>query len=166
MGTLVKSQILRTLIVSAMMDCGNPGAHWLCPKISRHPQDRRESAISHSSRRLQTETVGAHQWERPVICPRQRGTKLQRKDAGGRKSEQHPYHPQPKSSFLQGAVECSHQESDSTATKEHARTDHQPSQKPSSARNQPASTGDPLSLRYHLWPVMLPVSRSDPKAQK
>ena len=99
---------------------------------------------------------------------RQRGMKLQRKNAGGRKGEQLPYHfdLHSKPLSVQSAVVCVHQESVSTATNEHARTDHQPSQKPSSARNQPASTGDPLSLRYHLWPVMLPVSRSDPKAQK
>ena len=33
---------------------------------------RRESAISHGSRRPQTETAGTHQWEKPVVSSRQR----------------------------------------------------------------------------------------------
>ena len=105
-------------------------------KISWGPSlHRQESAISHSSRRPQTETAGARQWEKPVMCSRQRGIKLQRKNAGGRKSEQHPYHLS-----VQSAVGGAHQESHSTATKEHARTDHQPSQQSSSARNEPSSS--------------------------
>ena len=64
--------------------------------------------------------------------------KPQRKNAGGRKSEQHPYHPHPKPSSVQSAVGGAHQESVSTATKEHARIDHQPSQQSSSARNEPS----------------------------
>ena len=36
---------------------------------------RRESTIRHSSRRPQTETAGAHQWEKPVVSSRQRGRK-------------------------------------------------------------------------------------------
>ena len=56
--------------------------------------------------------------------------KPQRKDAGGRKSMQHPSHPQPKFSPVRSAVGSAHQESDSTATNEHARTDHEPSQNP------------------------------------
>ena len=72
------------------------------------------------------------------VSSRQRGIKPQRKNAGGRKSEQHPYHPQPKSSSVQSTVGCVHQDSDSTATSKHARTDHQPSQKSSSAMNQPS----------------------------
>ena len=54
--------------------------------------------------------------------------KPQRKDAGGRKSVQHPNYLQPKFSPVQKAVGCGHQEPDSTATNEHAKTDHQPSQ--------------------------------------
>ena len=50
--------------------------------------------------------------------------KLERKNAGGRKSEQHPNHPQPKPSPVQSAVGCAHQESDSTATSVRARTEH------------------------------------------
>ena len=65
--------------------------------------------------------------------------KLQRKDAGGRESELHPNHPQPKPSSVRSEVECAHQELDSTAINEPARTDHQPSQKSSPARNQPSS---------------------------
>ena len=51
-----------------------------------------------------------------------------RKDEGGRKSVQHPYHPQPKPSSVQSAVGSALQDSDSTATNEHARTDHHLSQ--------------------------------------
>ena len=46
---------------------------------------RRESSISQGSRRPQTETAGAHQWEKTVASSRQRGMKPQRKNAGGRK---------------------------------------------------------------------------------
>ena len=49
--------------------------------------DTRESAITHGSRRPQTEKVGDHQWEKPVVSSRQRGMKPQSKNAGGRKSE-------------------------------------------------------------------------------
>ena len=63
--------------------------------------------------------------------------KPQRKDAGGRKSEQHPNHLQPKPSPVQSAVGSAGQNSDSTATSEHARTDFKPSPKSPSARNQP-----------------------------
>ena len=109
-------------------------------KISwRDSLHRRESAISHGRRRPQTETAGAHQWEKPVVSLRQRGIKLQRKNAGGRKSEQHPYHPHSKPSSVQNAIGAAHQESVSTATSEHARTDHQSSQQSWSARNEPSS---------------------------
>ena len=67
--------------------------------------------------------------------------KPQRKNVGGRKSEQHCYHPQPKPSSVQSAVWCVHQESVSTDTNEHARIDHQPLQKFSSARNEPCNNG-------------------------
>ena len=70
---------------------------------------------------------------------RQRGIKPQRKNAGGRKSEQHPYHPHPKPLSVQSAVRVAHQESVSTATNEHARIDHRPSQQSLSARNEPSS---------------------------
>ena len=56
---------------------------------------------------------------------RQRGVKPQRKNAGGRQSEQHPYHPHPKRSSVQSAVGDGHRESVSTATNEHAKIDHQ-----------------------------------------
>ena len=56
--------------------------------------------------------------------------KPQRKDAGGRKSVQRPYHPHPKPSPVQSAVRSAHQNLDSTATNEHARTDHLPSPNP------------------------------------
>ena len=55
------------------------------------------------------------------VSSRQRGMKPQRKNEGGRKSEQHPYHLQPKSSSVQSAVGCAHQDSASTATNECAR---------------------------------------------
>ena len=41
--------------------------------------------------------------------------KLQKKNAGGRKSEQNPNYPQPKPSSVQSAAGCAHLESDSTA---------------------------------------------------
>ena len=94
-------------------------------KISwRDSLHRRESAISHGSKRPKTETAGAHQWEKPVVSSRQRGIKPQRKNAVGRKSEQHPYHPHSKPSSVQSAVGGAHQELVSTATNEHARIDH------------------------------------------
>ena len=65
--------------------------------------------------------------------------KAQRKYAVGRKRQQHPYHPQPKPTSVQSAVGGAHQDSDSTATNERAKTDHQPSQKSSSAKNRPQS---------------------------
>ena len=64
------------------------------------------------------------------LSSRQRGMKPQRKDAGGRESEQHPNDRQPKPSSVQSAGGSAHQESDSTATNEHAGTDHQPSPNP------------------------------------
>ena len=66
--------------------------------------------------------------------------KPQRKIAGGRKSEQHYYDPQPKPSSVQIAVGCSHQKSVSTATNERARIDYQLSPKSSSARNAQLSS--------------------------
>ena len=45
--------------------------------------------------------------------------KPQRKNAGGRKSEQHPNHPQPEPSSVPSAVGGTHQESDSTVCNEH-----------------------------------------------
>ena len=56
-----------------------------------------QARISHQTW-PQTETAGAHQWEKPVVSSRQRDMNSQRKDAGGRKSVQHPNHPQPKPS--------------------------------------------------------------------
>ena len=53
-----------------------------------------------------------------------------RKDGAGEKSSQLPNHPQPKPSPVQSAGGAAPQESDSTATNEHARTDHQPSLNP------------------------------------
>ena len=111
-------------------------------KISwRDSFHRWELAISHGSRRSQTETAGTHQWEKPVVSLRQRGIKVQRKNTGGRKSKQHPYYPHPKPLSVQSAVGDTHQESVSTATNEHARIDHQPSQQSSSARKEPSSDG-------------------------
>ena len=64
-----------------------------------------------------------------------------RKDVGGRKSEQQYLdHSQPKPSPVQSVIKSASQEPDSTATSERARTDHQPSKKLPSARNQPSST--------------------------
>ena len=63
--------------------------------------------------------------------------KLERKDGGGRKSQQHPNYPQPKPSPVQSAVESAHQESDSKATNMHAKTGHQPSPKSLFTKSQP-----------------------------
>ena len=57
-------------------------------------------------------------------------------------NKQHPNHPQPKPPYVQSAVGCGHQESESTAAKERAETDHQPSQKSSSSRNEPSSSDE------------------------
>ena len=62
------------------------------------------------------------------MSSRQRDKKPQRKNAGGRKREQHPDHPQPKPPPVQSTVGSRHQELDFTATNKYARTDHQPSQ--------------------------------------
>ena len=91
------------------------GAPRKCYKTSwRHSSHRRETAISHGSRRPQTETVGTHQWGKPVKDSRHRGMKPQRKNTGGRKSQQHPNHPQPKALSVRSVAGCVHQESDST----------------------------------------------------
>ena len=77
---------------------------------------RWESPISHGNRRPQAE---------PVLSLRHRGMnliKLQRKDAGGWKSEQHTNCPQPKPSSVQSVIRSVHQESDCTDTNEHAKT--------------------------------------------
>ena len=73
---------------------------------------RWESAISHGSRRPQTKTDGAHQWEKSVISLRQRGIKLQRKDEGGRKCKHPSDHPWPKPSPIQTAVGYVHKKID------------------------------------------------------
>ena len=91
---------------------------------------RWESAISPGSKKPQTETVGAHQCTKPGVSSRQRCVKPQTRDSASRKSEQYPDHPQPKPSHVQNASESAHQESDSTVTNQHVRTDHLPSQNP------------------------------------
>ena len=101
-----------------------------------------QAGISHQS--WQQEASDRDSWRSSVrkvsLTSRQRGMRPQRKGAEGRKSEQHPYHPHPKPSSVQRALGCAHQESVSTATNENAKTDHQPSQKSSSARNEPSSS--------------------------
>ena len=100
--------------------------------------------FSNGSRRPRTETASAHQWGKPVASSRQ----TERCEAAKeRRSEQHPYHPQPKPSSVQSAVGSAHQELHLTATNEHARTVHQPSPNPSSARNQPSAS----SVLSCLW---------------
>ena len=81
--------------------------------------------------------------------------KLQRKDAGDRKSEQHPNHPQPKPSSVQSAVGYAHQESVSTAINQRAGIDHQPSQKSSSARNEPSLCTVYRSLYMYFITLLL-----------
>ena len=102
----------------------------------RNSLHRWESTISHGSRRPQTKTAGAHQWEKPVVSLRQKSIKPQRKEAGGRKSEQPPNHHQPQPLTVSSALGFAHQESGSAATNKPARTEHQPLQKPSSVSNQ------------------------------
>ena len=63
---------------------------------------------------------------------------VEKQQLEGRKSEQHPYHPHPKLLSGQSAEGGAHQELVSTATIEHARIDHQPSQQAPSARNEPS----------------------------
>ena len=85
----------------------------VCPKLSSSTSSKKESAIvilqesvtrtswrSSLQRRestwwswqqeASTETVGAHQWEKPVVSSRQRGLKSQMKDAGGRRASSIP----------------------------------------------------------------------------
>ena len=83
--------------------------------------------------------------------------KPQRKKGEGRKSEQHSSHAQPKPSSVQSVVGGVHLQSDSTATNEHARTDHQSSTKSSSAGNQPSCRETDLFsvLAYFLSPSRL-----------
>ena len=70
--------------------------------------------------------------------------KPQRKDAGERKIEEHPNHPQPKPSPVQSAVgsACTSRIR-LTATNDYAGNDHQPSPKSSSATNRPPSSSVP-----------------------
>ena len=102
---------------------------WCSKKELQRPAERllAQAGISHqswSSRRPQTETAGAQQWEKPVVSSRQRGINPQRKNAGGRKSEQYLYYSHPKPSSLQSTEGGAHQELVFTATNEHARIDH------------------------------------------
>ena len=85
-------------------------------QLKRQLAQAAESTISHGSR-PRAETVGSHQREKPVASLRQKGMQLQRKDAGGRKSEQPPNHPEPKPLPVQSAEGFGRQESDSTAAK-------------------------------------------------
>ena len=91
-----------------------------------------QAGISHQS--WQQETSDRDSWRssvRKANCKFEAETHVAaKKNAGDRKSEQHPYHPQPKPSTVQSAVGCAHQESVSTATNERARIDHQPSRNP------------------------------------
>ena len=67
-------------------DLNNEVCRVICYGDRRDSLHRWEQAISHGSRRPQTETAGAHQWEKPVVSSRQRGAKPQRKNIGGRES--------------------------------------------------------------------------------
>ena len=63
--------------------------------------------------------------------------------------------PQPKLSSVQSAVGCTHQVSVSTATNERAGIGHQPSEKSSSARNEPSSVAfTVLIVRYANKPLV------------
>ena len=73
-------------------------------------------------------------------------------------SERHLNHPQPKPSSVQNAAGSTHQESDSTATNEQARTDHQPSLKSSSARNHLSSSSrDFASIIDEIFQWLTPM---------
>ena len=88
--------------------------------------------------------------------------KPQRKDAGGRKNEQHPNHYQPKPSPVQSAEGSVHQVSDSTATNECARTDHQSSQKSLSAWNLASTIITmivPLIFLMSIWLFSVIISK-------
>ena len=84
-----------------------------------------------------------------------RGIKPQRKNTEGRKKEQHSYHPHPKPLSVQSEVVGAHQELVSTATNEHARTDQQPSQQSSSARNEPSSNYKDINKNAHSEHLIL-----------
>ena len=88
--------------------------------------------------------------------------KPQRKKGEGRKSEQHSSHAQPKPSSVQSVVGGVHLQSDSTATNEHARTDHQPFPNSSSARNQPSVHPPSVPInRLHQFKTLTVVIRDD-----
>ena len=138
-----------------MVLCGAPG------KLYKGQLKRRlaQAGINHQTR--QQEASDRDSWrslERKAVTSRQRGMKPQRKNAGGRKSEQHLYHSHPKPSSVQSAVECAHQESVSTATNERARFDHQPSQQSSSARNEPSLSHEECKLLQGFAPLGAYVS--------
>ena len=116
--------------------------------LMRDSLHMQESAISHGSRRPQTETAGAHQWEKQVISLRQRGRKPQRKDAGGKKKR-----ATSQSSSAQTFVcpECSRVCASRIRLYSHQRacTNWPPTfPKSSSARNQPSSS---LAFRCCVW---------------
>ena len=67
-------------------------------KSYKRPAEETRCRDGNQLRRPQTETAGAHQREPPVTNSRQTSMKPQRKDTGGRKTEQHPIHRQPKTS--------------------------------------------------------------------
>ena len=102
-----------------------------------HQSWQQEASVRDSWRSSVRKTSCEFEAERHTAAKKQHTQKKKKKNAGGRKSVQHPYHPHSKPSSVQNAVGGSHQESVSTATKEHARIDHQPSQQSSSAKNEP-----------------------------
>ena len=88
-----------------------------------------QAGISHQSQ--QQETADQDSWRssmRKTSCEFDAERHKAAKEKHRRqKGEQHPRHPHPKPSPVQSAVSGAHQESVSTATKKHARIDHQPS---------------------------------------
>ena len=126
---------------------------YACPKQSSSASSKKESAImmlkkerkkkhykDQLKRRLAQAGINHQSWQqespdldnqRSLARKASRKFKAQRqpqrKEAGGRKSEQHPNHPQLKPSFVQRAVGSVYHASDSTAISEHETTDHQPS---------------------------------------
>ena len=118
-----------------------------------------QAGISHQS--WQQEASDRDSWRssvRKASCEfeAERHKARKGKNVGGRKSEQHPYHSHPKPSSVQSAVGGAHQECDSTATNEHTKIDHQPSQQSPFARNEPSSPSCRYVHTAHGMPELMP----------
>ena len=129
-------QMLKAVLFSQLQerkpDRGAPGRRYKDQLMRQSAQ----AGISHQS--WQQDASDRDSWRssvRKASCESEAESHKAAKEKRRRqKSEQHPYHPQPKPLSVQSAVGCVHQELVSTATNEYARIDHQPSQ-----RNEPSS---------------------------